>query len=156
MFCINSLYRKDQCQSPDPPASSFIPSFAAVAAGVDKNMDKEAHGKCLVSLRYYLKKYTWTCVFTTVPFSSDRSIFAWIQIQHHWSSVLHTSASRPLGVQQVGVNDLKSSAAVFFCSIRLLDQSLIFFFSPFTLSGLLGVVPPVIAAPTPIVMRGTT
>lgn len=48
-FCMNSLYRKDQCQSPDPPASSFIPSFAAVAAGVDKNLDKEAHGKFLPS-----------------------------------------------------------------------------------------------------------
>lgn len=41
-------------------------------------------------------------VFTTVLFSSDRSIFARIQIQHHWSSALHTSASCPLGVQQVG------------------------------------------------------
>ncbi|KAM8878439.1 transmembrane protein 131-like isoform 2-T2 [Spinachia spinachia] len=36
---MNSLYRKDMCQSPDPPASSFAQSFAAVAAGVDRNMD---------------------------------------------------------------------------------------------------------------------
>ncbi|XP_038568921.1 transmembrane protein 131-like isoform X3 [Micropterus salmoides] len=36
---MNSLYRKDQCQSPDPTAPSFAPSFAAVAAGVDRNMD---------------------------------------------------------------------------------------------------------------------
>lgn len=52
-FCVLcfSLYRKDQCQSPDPPASSFIPSFAAVAAGVEKNLEKEAHGELLRSLR---------------------------------------------------------------------------------------------------------
>ncbi|KAK5865755.1 hypothetical protein PBY51_020000 [Eleginops maclovinus] len=36
---MNSLYRKDVCQSPDPPAHSFAPSFAAVAAGVERNMD---------------------------------------------------------------------------------------------------------------------
>lgn len=45
VFSWNSSYRKDQCQSPDPPASSFIPSFAAVAAGVDKNPDKDVHSK---------------------------------------------------------------------------------------------------------------
>ncbi|XP_023149320.2 transmembrane protein 131-like isoform X3 [Amphiprion ocellaris] len=36
---MNSLYHKDLCQSPDPTASSFTPSFAAVAAGMDRNMD---------------------------------------------------------------------------------------------------------------------
>ncbi|KAM3864937.1 transmembrane protein 131-like [Diretmus argenteus] len=36
---MNSLYRKELCQSPDPPVPSFAPSFAAVAAGVDRNMD---------------------------------------------------------------------------------------------------------------------
>lgn len=46
---MNSLYRKDQCQSPDPTASSFAPSFAAVAAGVDRNMDKDIHSKYILT-----------------------------------------------------------------------------------------------------------
>lgn len=40
---MNSLYRKDLCQSPDPTASTFAPSFAAVAARVDRNMGKGVH-----------------------------------------------------------------------------------------------------------------
>lgn len=90
-------------------------------------------------------------VFTTVLFSSDRSIFARIQIQHHWSSALRTSASCPLGVQQVG----RCKWPKVLCSSVLLLSTTVDLF-PFTLSGLLGVVPPVIAAPTPIVRRGTT
>nr|XP_040042013.1 transmembrane protein 131-like isoform X1 [Gasterosteus aculeatus aculeatus] len=47
----NSLYRKDMCQSPDPPASSFAQSFAAaVAAGGDRNADLAGH---------YLPEETW-------------------------------------------------------------------------------------------------
>ncbi|XP_074549951.1 transmembrane protein 131-like isoform X2 [Halichoeres trimaculatus] len=42
---MNILYRKEVCQSPDPPAPSFAPSFAAVAAGVDRNTDLT--GQCL-------------------------------------------------------------------------------------------------------------
>lgn len=38
-FSMNALYAKDLCQSPEPPVPSFNPSFAAVAAGVDRNMD---------------------------------------------------------------------------------------------------------------------
>lgn len=38
-FSMNTLYTKDLCQSPEPPVPSFNPSFAAVAAGVDRNMD---------------------------------------------------------------------------------------------------------------------
>lgn len=48
LFSMNSLYRKDQCQSPDPTAPSFAPSFAAVAAGVDRNMGKDIHCKYIV------------------------------------------------------------------------------------------------------------
>ncbi|CAJ1052600.1 transmembrane protein 131-like isoform X2 [Xyrichtys novacula] len=36
---MNILYCKEVCQSPDPTAPSFAPSFAAVAAGVDRNTD---------------------------------------------------------------------------------------------------------------------
>uniref|UniRef100_A0A3P9M970 Transmembrane 131 like n=1 Tax=Oryzias latipes TaxID=8090 RepID=A0A3P9M970_ORYLA len=37
---MNSLYHNDACQSPETPAPSFMPSFAAVAAGMDKNMEQ--------------------------------------------------------------------------------------------------------------------
>ncbi|XP_061130168.1 transmembrane protein 131-like isoform X3 [Syngnathus typhle] len=40
---FNSVYRKDQCQNPDPAVSSFAPSFAAVAAGVERNTDLTGH-----------------------------------------------------------------------------------------------------------------
>ncbi|KAK7878150.1 hypothetical protein WMY93_031196 [Mugilogobius chulae] len=36
---MNTLYVKELCQSPEPPVPSFNPSFAAVAAGVDRNME---------------------------------------------------------------------------------------------------------------------
>ncbi|KAI1887452.1 hypothetical protein AGOR_G00190440 [Albula goreensis] len=37
---VHTLYRKEPCQAPDPvPESSFTPSFAAVTAGVEPNMD---------------------------------------------------------------------------------------------------------------------
>lgn len=125
VFSWSSSYRKDQCQSPDPPASSFIPSFAAVAAGVDKNPDKDVHSKSLppaASLTLMsLMSETQTCVFPSVPFSSHRSIFARVQIQHHRSSSLHTSTSRPCSVQQVGVSE--SSAAAFLRYTPPPDQS---------------------------------
>lgn len=47
LLSMNSLYRKDQCQSQDPPAPNFAPSFAAVAAGVDRNMEKDIHSKSM-------------------------------------------------------------------------------------------------------------
>ncbi|KAM4749887.1 transmembrane protein 131-like isoform 3-T3 [Anableps anableps] len=34
----NSLYSKEMCQSPDPAPSSFVPSFADVAARMDRNI----------------------------------------------------------------------------------------------------------------------
>ncbi|XP_028263322.1 transmembrane protein 131-like isoform X2 [Parambassis ranga] len=48
---MNSLYRKDLCQSPDTTASTFTPSFAAVAAGMDRNMDLTGQ---------YLPEETWS------------------------------------------------------------------------------------------------
>ncbi|CAL1601009.1 unnamed protein product [Knipowitschia caucasica] len=38
-FSTNTLYVKDMCQSSEPPVPSFNPSFAAVTAGVDRNME---------------------------------------------------------------------------------------------------------------------
>ncbi|XP_039657934.1 transmembrane protein 131-like isoform X2 [Perca fluviatilis] len=58
---MNSLYRKDMtCQSPDPPASSFAPSFAAVAAGVDRNMDLTGQ---------YLPEETWSA--PSIPLTNE-------------------------------------------------------------------------------------
>ncbi|KAM3623863.1 uncharacterized protein V6R79_016428 [Siganus canaliculatus] len=53
---MNSLYRKDQNQSPDPTTPSFTPSFAAVAAGVDRILDKDVHGRT----GQYLPDETWS------------------------------------------------------------------------------------------------
>lgn len=41
LFSMNSLYRKEPCQSPDSAATSFAQSFAAVAAGRDRSSDKD-------------------------------------------------------------------------------------------------------------------
>ncbi|XP_035516079.1 transmembrane protein 131-like isoform X2 [Morone saxatilis] len=57
---MNNLYRKDQCQSPDPTASSFTPSFAAVAAGVDRNMDLTGQ---------YLPEETWSA--PSIPLTNE-------------------------------------------------------------------------------------
>ncbi|XP_029364736.1 transmembrane protein 131-like isoform X1 [Echeneis naucrates] len=57
---MNSLYRKDVCQSPDPPASTFAPSFAAVAAGVDRNIDLTAQ---------YLPEETWSA--PSIPLTNE-------------------------------------------------------------------------------------
>ncbi|XP_070772139.1 transmembrane protein 131-like [Enoplosus armatus] len=57
---MNSLYRKDQCQSPDPTAPSFAPSFAAVAAGVDRNMDLTGQ---------YLPEETWSA--PSIPLTNE-------------------------------------------------------------------------------------
>ncbi|XP_078119889.1 transmembrane protein 131-like isoform X1 [Sander vitreus] len=57
---MNSLYRKDPCQSPDPTASSFAPSFAAVAAGVDRNMDLTGQ---------YLPEETWSA--PSIPLTNE-------------------------------------------------------------------------------------
>lgn len=40
---MSSLYHKDMCQSPDSTAPNFAPSFAAVAAGVDRSLGKARH-----------------------------------------------------------------------------------------------------------------
>ncbi|XP_076001498.1 transmembrane protein 131-like isoform X2 [Genypterus blacodes] len=58
---MNSLYRKDQCQSPDPgPAPSFAPSFAAVAAGVERNTDLTAQ---------YVPEETWSA--PSIPLTNE-------------------------------------------------------------------------------------
>ncbi|XP_031718899.1 transmembrane protein 131-like isoform X3 [Anarrhichthys ocellatus] len=57
---MNSLYRKDTCQSPDPTASSFAPSFAAVAAGVERNMDLTGQ---------YLPEETWSA--PSIPLTNE-------------------------------------------------------------------------------------
>ncbi|XP_070683632.1 transmembrane protein 131-like isoform X2 [Pempheris klunzingeri] len=57
---MNSLYRKDQCQSPDPIAPSFAPSFAAVAAGVDRTMDLTGQ---------YLPEETWSA--PSIPLTNE-------------------------------------------------------------------------------------
>ncbi|XP_070834113.1 transmembrane protein 131-like isoform X1 [Chaetodon trifascialis] len=62
---MNSLYRKDQCQSPDLTASSFAPSFAAVAAGVDRNMDKDIHNLA----GQYLPEETWSA--PSIPLTNE-------------------------------------------------------------------------------------
>ncbi|TNN52661.1 Transmembrane protein 131-like [Liparis tanakae] len=57
---MNSLYRKDICQSPDATASSFAPSFAAVAAGVERNMDLTGQ---------YLPEETWSA--PSIPLTNE-------------------------------------------------------------------------------------
>ncbi|KAI3352497.1 hypothetical protein L3Q82_005447 [Scortum barcoo] len=57
---MNSLYRKDQCQSPDSTAPSFAPSFAAVAAGVDRTMDLTGQ---------YLPEETWSA--PSIPLTNE-------------------------------------------------------------------------------------
>nr|XP_019956839.1 PREDICTED: transmembrane protein 131-like isoform X2 [Paralichthys olivaceus] len=57
---MNNLYRKDLCQSSDPSASSFVPSFAAVAAGVDRNMDLTGQ---------YLPEETWSA--PSIPLTNE-------------------------------------------------------------------------------------
>ncbi|KAM7394502.1 hypothetical protein PAMP_021301 [Pampus punctatissimus] len=57
---MNSLYGKDTCQSPDPTASSFAPSFAAVAAGVDRNTDLTGQ---------YVPEETWSA--PSIPLTNE-------------------------------------------------------------------------------------
>ncbi|XP_029985600.1 transmembrane protein 131-like isoform X2 [Sphaeramia orbicularis] len=57
---MNNLYRKDMCQSPDPPAPNFAPSFAAVAAGVDRNMDLTGQ---------YVPEETWSA--PSIPLTNE-------------------------------------------------------------------------------------
>ncbi|XP_071770565.1 transmembrane protein 131-like [Centroberyx gerrardi] len=58
---MSSLYRKDLCQSPDPPVPSFAPSFAAVAAGgADRNMDLAGQ---------YLPEETWSA--PSIPLTNE-------------------------------------------------------------------------------------
>ncbi|XP_019717948.1 transmembrane protein 131-like isoform X2 [Hippocampus comes] len=55
-----NAYRKDQCQSPDPAVSSFAPTFAAVAAGVERNTDLTGH---------FLPEETWSA--PSVPLTNE-------------------------------------------------------------------------------------
>lgn len=57
---MNTLYRKDLCQNPEPPVPSFNPSFAAVAAGVDRNMDLSAQ---------YVPEETWSA--PSIPLTNE-------------------------------------------------------------------------------------
>ncbi|XP_034544455.1 transmembrane protein 131-like isoform X3 [Notolabrus celidotus] len=57
---MNILYRKEVCQSPDPVAPSFAPSFAAVAAGVDRNTDLTGQ---------YLPEETWSA--PSIPLTNE-------------------------------------------------------------------------------------
>ncbi|XP_047433847.1 transmembrane protein 131-like isoform X2 [Mugil cephalus] len=57
---MNSVYRKDMCQSPETPASSFTPSFAAVTAGMDRNMDLTSQ---------YLPEETWSA--PSIPLTNE-------------------------------------------------------------------------------------
>ncbi|XP_068177838.1 transmembrane protein 131-like isoform X3 [Antennarius striatus] len=60
-----SLYQKDQCQSPDPAVSCFAPSFAAVAAGVDRNIDKDVQNVT----GQYLPEETWSA--PSIPLTNE-------------------------------------------------------------------------------------
>ncbi|XP_029949693.1 transmembrane protein 131-like isoform X2 [Salarias fasciatus] len=57
---MNSLYHKDLCQSPDATAASFSPSFAAVTAGMDRNMDLTGQ---------YLPEETWSA--PSIPLTNE-------------------------------------------------------------------------------------
>ncbi|XP_041838526.1 transmembrane protein 131-like isoform X2 [Melanotaenia boesemani] len=56
----NSLYHKETCQSPDSTASSFIPSFASVTAGMDRNTDLTGQ---------YLPEETWSA--PSIPLTNE-------------------------------------------------------------------------------------
>lgn len=62
---MNSLYRKEQCQSPDPAAISFAPSFAAVAAGRDRSADKDIQNLA----GQYLPEETWSA--PSIPLTNE-------------------------------------------------------------------------------------
>ncbi|TKS68446.1 Transmembrane protein 131-like [Collichthys lucidus] len=63
---MNSLYRKDPCQSPEPTVPSFAPSFADVAARtVDRNMDKDIHNLA----GQYLPEETWSA--PSIPLTNE-------------------------------------------------------------------------------------
>ncbi|XP_024914140.1 transmembrane protein 131-like isoform X4 [Cynoglossus semilaevis] len=57
---MNNLYRKDMCQSPEPAPPSFAPSFAAVAAGVDRNMELTGQ---------YMPEETWSA--PSIPLTNE-------------------------------------------------------------------------------------
>lgn len=54
----NSLYNKEMCQSPDPAPSSFVPSFADVAAGMDRNI-----------AGHYVPEDTWSA--PSIPLTNE-------------------------------------------------------------------------------------
>ncbi|KAM9314140.1 LOW QUALITY PROTEIN: transmembrane protein 131-like [Pholidichthys leucotaenia] len=55
-----SLYHDDLCQSPDPAAPNFTPSFATVAAGMDRTMDLTGQ---------YLPEETWSA--PSIPLTNE-------------------------------------------------------------------------------------
>ncbi|XP_067353753.1 transmembrane protein 131-like isoform X2 [Channa argus] len=57
---MNTLYHKELCQSPDSTASNFAPSFAAVAAGVERNMER---------IDQYLPEETWSA--PSIPLTNE-------------------------------------------------------------------------------------
>nr|XP_043883962.1 transmembrane protein 131-like isoform X2 [Solea senegalensis] len=57
---MNNLYHKDMCQSQESTASSFAPSFAAVAAGVDRNMELTSQ---------YMPEETWSA--PSIPLTNE-------------------------------------------------------------------------------------
>ncbi|XP_068607189.1 transmembrane protein 131-like [Brachionichthys hirsutus] len=64
-YKVLSLYQKDPCQSPDPTVSCFAPSFAAVAAGVDRNVDKDVQHVT----GQYLPEETWSA--PSIPLTNE-------------------------------------------------------------------------------------
>ncbi|XP_062333261.1 transmembrane protein 131-like isoform X1 [Osmerus eperlanus] len=57
---MNGLYRKEPCHSPEPSVPNFAPSFAAVAAGMERNMDLTCQ---------YLPEETWSA--PSVPLTNE-------------------------------------------------------------------------------------
>ncbi|XP_037545643.1 transmembrane protein 131-like [Nematolebias whitei] len=56
----NSVYNEEMCQSSDPTPSSFVPSFADVAAGMDRNMDPTCQ---------YVSEDTWSA--PSIPLTNE-------------------------------------------------------------------------------------
>lgn len=114
LFSRNSLYRKDMCQSPDPPASSFAQSFAAaVAAGGDRNAGNDIHSEsdnnlCITSVWFALRCSLFCFL------RPGGSLFAWgdvgrsvhpphqpVQIQRLRSAAVRPSAGHHRLLQRV-------------------------------------------------------
>ncbi|XP_029005827.1 transmembrane protein 131-like isoform X2 [Betta splendens] len=91
---MSSLYHKDMCQSPDSTAPNLAPSFAAVAAGVDWNMDltgqyfpEETWSAPSIPLTNEFR-YNTTEALPYIPQSTTRPYngFSWSSANSHCSS----------------------------------------------------------------------